>query len=653
MTVYDGHELVARAVVGDIVLTAGEQLVRTVLPAVESPSRSLEVRASFVAKNDRFGPWGFTLPVPDQWQRKFVLLVCDPAQSGLSSDKQQLIERLRIENWNALKTDRTISTIPAHVRPEDLPADPLGWCGFDVVLLAHEGFSELKESQLRMLLEWVEAGGSTCIVPGGGALKEYHARFLNQAAHSPATDQQYVLDSSGRLMSPAAGAGEPPPSALRRYGLGRIALIPGKLDEFLGGPESETRKLTAFLWKMRQDRTAEFLTSGTFLVKTDIPVDQPRPEDNQWAYNPNVSYANLRPKDMQLAQLPLQSGDQLLARLMPEGLRVIPMYLIGVILIVYVVMIGPIDWFLLGAIKRRKWTWISFPAVTIALTLGTVWLAEWYMRVSNNQRTVTFYDIGEEGALARRNRFEVLFHGSERFVTTEVNREIFTAMTLQRFSSAMWLSNQQAQMQQGIDQSHRFTRVADYIGRVPANYSVKQFVTQWTPQLNRRFAIPIGGDRPIEFDWNALADRTVFNPGTVTAGPAREELVRKVQQAFGPTASVAIFAGGKRYILAGDANLFQTGSGINPEVYNQAAPARRYYPGMNVNTQQVNFLEDVSLNALGGLFAVVSQVSPTGGKDFEDMALVDPSDPAQWLLVIAVARGNDLDVYRKLYTGEN
>ena len=52
------------------------------------------------------------------------------------------------------------------------------------------------------------------------------------------------------------------------------------------------------------------------------------------------------------------------------------------------------------------------------------------------------------------------------------------------------------------------------------------------------------------------------------------------------------------------------------------------------------FLDDVSVNGLGGWFAVVSQMSPTGGKDFEDMALVDPSDPDQWLLVVAVVRAD-------------
>ena len=82
--------------------------------------------------------------------------------------------------------------------------------------------------------------------------------------------------------------------------------------------------MLAFFWKMRHDRLDEFMNTGRFLVKSDIPVDQAKPGENEWRNynaNRNVTYAKLRPQDNQLAQLPLQSGDQLLTRLMPEGLR--------------------------------------------------------------------------------------------------------------------------------------------------------------------------------------------------------------------------------------------------------------------------------------------------------------------------------------------
>ena len=42
-------------------------------------------------------------------------------------------------------------------------------------------------------------------------------------------------------------------------------------------------------------------------------------------------------------------------------------------------------------------------------------------------------------------------------------------------------------------------------------------------------------------------------------------------------------------------------------------------------------------------------MAPHGGDNFEDLALLDPTDPGQWLLVIAVADGDSLLLYRHLY----
>lgn len=655
VTIRDGAERLAHAEIDEVVLTTGDQLFRTILPPVDSNNslNAIEVDVAFISKSQKFGPWQFSLRSPSQWQRSLTILISDPWQTRLTTDKQQLVDRLRIETCNADSADRTLSTFPAHVRPEDLSVDSLGYCGFDLVLLAREGFSEVKDGQLRGLLDWVQAGGSLCVIPEDGRLNDYHAQFLNQALHLSSEKPQFSLDSTGRMMSFEESPTGQSSVTLRRHGLGRFAIVSGKLDRLLAENESDVRRMVAFLWKVRRDRLDEFLTTGKFLVRSDVLIDKPDPNDNLWQaqQSRNVSYAALRPKEMQLAPLPLQSGDQLLARLMPKGLQVVPMSLIGLILIVYVLLIGPTDWLVLGAIKRRKWTWISFPVVTISLTLATVWLAEWYMSVSDNHRMVAFHDVGEDGKIARRNRFEVLFQGSERMITSEVSREFLTAMTHQRFSSGLWQSYQQAQLR-GKNQSLVYTPVANYAGRVPASFKVTQFVAQWTPQLNRRFAIPSGKDSPVEFDWSKFADRKVYHPESVTIGQARDVLVQSIRQAFGDTAGIAVIAGGKWHNLAGQPSLSPTVAapfGFDPYGNPIAQPAP-YQNVANVNLAPPSFIEDVSLNAQGGLFAFVSQKSPTGGKDFEDMVLVDPSDAEEWLLVIEVDRGSELVVYRKLYS---
>lgn len=678
VTIVDTYEKLAEVVLDDIVLTSGDQYFRTVLPPVEPvySVNSVDVVVEFIGKNQKFGPWKLPVNTPRQPQRALAILLCDPGRARVSSDTQQLFARLPLDMMNGNATDKTLATRHASVSPEDLPADSLSFCGFDLVVLPHEGFSEVKENQLRALLEWVEAGGSLCVVPGEGALKEYHAQFLSRSVHALPDDPRFLLDPAGRLPFAGGKDAEAPAPVLCRHGLGRVALVLGKPGRLFAEREPDVRRMLAFLWKLRHDRLEAFLATGQFVVKKERVGDAGGPgeddEEDDAATNAQIAAAQaqtraqaqaryqgyqaaqFRHPDHPLSQLPLQSGDELLSRLMPTGLRVVPMFLIGLILILYVVLIGPADWFVLGAIKRRKWTWVTFPAVTIALTLATVWLAEWYMQVRGNRRTVTFHDVGEEGRIARRNRFDVLFEGSERFVMTDLTREIFTAMTLQRFSRGTWQSYQQAQLRSG-DQSHNYTKLARYTGRVPARYSVAQFAAQWTPQLNRRFSIPLADEKPVEFDWKRFADSAVYTPATATdAGAPRTEIIKAVKQAFGESATVVVLAGGKRHHLAGNPVLFDNSSApYGRDVYGNPLPQSPYaYPaGYDPNaTPARSFLEDVSANSLGGLFAAVSQISPTGGKDFEDMSLLDPSDPGQWLLIIAVDRGDDLEFYRKLYT---
>ena len=83
------------------------------------------------------------------------------------------------------------------------------------------------------------------------------------------------------------------------------------------------------------------------------------------------------------------------------------------------------------------------------------------MQITGDRRAVTFHDVGDDGRIARRNRFEVLFQGSERFVTTELTREIFSAMTLQRFSSGMWAQLPAAPIAAGMTRAGSISEVAD------------------------------------------------------------------------------------------------------------------------------------------------------------------------------------------------
>jgi hypothetical protein len=62
-------------------------------------------------------------------------------------------------------------------------------------------------------------------------------------------------------------------------------------------------------------------------------------------------------------------------------------------------------------------------------------------------------------------------------------------------------------------------------------------------------------------------------------------------------------------------------------------------------------LQQTCVRTPRGLFAVVSQISPNGASNFEDLTLLDNTAPNQWLLVVTVREGANFTVYRRLYHG--
>lgn len=60
------------------------------------------------------------------------------------------------------------------------------------------------------------------------------------------------------------------------------------------------------------------------------------------------------------------------------GIRVVPFWIVGGLVLVYILVIGPGDFFLVkNVLKRMELTWLTFPATVVVVTLGALWLAHW------------------------------------------------------------------------------------------------------------------------------------------------------------------------------------------------------------------------------------------------------------------------------------
>jgi hypothetical protein len=581
LTAFEGEQVFGRFRTEEIVLPSGEQLVETMLPSVKSGSEEIGVHLIFLGKRQRINLGTHTLRVPTPFQRIFVTCVCDPFAAA-EDRYRPLVDSLRFERYSPIEADRLVATRSVSVRPSDMPTDPLACCGYDIVLLTNEGFSGLREKQLAALWAWVDAGGRLCIQLQGShsSVDPHHLNFLEEIGVESGIDLW-----------------------LRRKGLGRVVIAQSDAAAVKDLTSSQWRTALAFLWNVRADQTPTLVRTGKWEQRLVNNVAQQAGMQDPYPY---VSPA-------QFAPIPIQSGAGLVHQLMPRNVRVISFGLIAAILFLYVVAIGPADYFVLGWFKQRRLTWITFPAVTAGFTLLAVWLSHAYMATGGNRRAAVVLDVGDSGKIVRQSRFELLFSSTPCTMTTELRREVFTPLDHQRFgvaSQSLYRGN--PSLQSGP------MGPPGYDGRVPQRYTVTQHIAQWTPQLNRRFSISPEVD-PAGLDWGTTQ--------SITTPQGQQELRQRIMNHFGSDVSIWLFHG---------------------ESMQHLSPSQTRLPWQYLE----GFLQQTSAPRGLGLFGVVSQIAPTGGDNFEDLSLLDPSNPKEWAIVVAVERGEDLLIYRKLYTGE-
>ncbi len=92
------------------------------------------------------------------------------------------------------------------------------------------------------------------------------------------------------------------------------------------------------------------------------------------------------------------------------GVRSVSFFLIGFIIIAYLALIGPGDYFFLRKVGlRMEWTWVTFPAVILLASVGIWSLATWWKGTSLKMNHVEVVDIDLESQLVRSTTWFHLF----------------------------------------------------------------------------------------------------------------------------------------------------------------------------------------------------------------------------------------------------
>ena len=309
---------------------------------------------------------------------------------------------------------------------------------------------------------------------------------------------------------------------------------------------------------------------------------------------------------------------EMIVALMPRDVQAVPVWLLSSMILVYIAAIGFGDYIVLGRLKRRRWTWFTFPAMTLLVSLLAIGTAKGYLGTSQELSAVEFRDVAEDGTICRVQRFELLFRSSSGRSVTKLDNAAFTPVARQA------PTNQYPQYPQNAAQSLD-TQMVLIEGIPTAQATVTQQIEQWKPQLNRTVTFPRGQKAPLTLP--------TLGPGMSLSAPQfAKQLEAKVREALPNYEGHFCFA--NTGVVAGQNALHHTVNNIGGTGLLQ----------LMTNCQPLG----TSPNQGGsGLFTLFNQISPSADTGLADMVIATPGHE---VLCVAVREANnELVIYRWRY----
>lgn len=586
---------------GDLTISAGDYRMRVMIPPLPVP-REIEnvvIHGRFVGKNGVIEfPDEYNAQVAGSHKRQFVLGISQPKTKLHRPDGLSFADRLPLEQFNRNPDTRTDwLTYPQQIPPEDLPATSVGYFIFDLLVLEEEGFSDLKEPQLRAIGDWVEAGGSLLVITTR-AVQPRHRDFLNRLVRSQGQEAVFWRDDRGMLSVLGDDASE---SFVKSApGLGRVVVIHREIKrrDFFESPA--WNDIVQSLWKVRTDQHDGIRTTGVWGAKT-------MPMQNNYLRPPAFS------------PVPLTNGEKLYELLIPSRVEGIPLRTVVTILVLFLLAAAPGDYLLLGFLRRRKYTWVLFTVVSLGFTLLTVRLAQSHMGRIDYRTHLTFVDLGSDTKAVRSTKIDMIFAATERVLETPTRDEIYLSLNQRRVVSQRQLNPRY------FDASFDEYPLAEdpdvplAEGRAVGSYLIRQQMRQWSPRFQRITACapdvtvpPIVWERQADETWETAAGRSRY--------------YQRVSQTV-PGATLLLMRHRETHVVSAQ------GEGTS------ALPADEQ--------TLLSLIAEMSRRTDQGMFSLVSQISPNGADGFEDLSVVDPSDLTRWWIMLVVPEGLNHTVYRK------
>lgn len=447
-------------------LTQGDRIVRMLLPATAGPQFWMRhwMHVVFVGKDREYDLGDFDVAFQSDRHKCGLCRIVSPANTIGASLEDEIARQMRFEAFLEQDTTQQAATwIPNTViapwEVQDMPLSAFYYTPFDIVFLGSAAFGAASAKQVDTLDQWVQAGGRLCLCIRD-PLPDHHDSFVRE-----------LLAAAGDELEPGQRGWPLPPSNspawLARRGLGRVGLVVINSSADNAALTAGLQSLHNFLWMIPKPYRPQRVPGDDIFSQSDDALRNSI--DRRQTTNLVVRRKN--EYDFLVSHL-----NELL---LPSNVRIMPLGLTGLLLWSYLILIGPVDYFVLRYFRLQRWTWVTFPLTTVLLAILCVQVSNAYLTSQDHGKKLVIRDLDEAGNLLLENRFQMTFSGRRATTTDEVSSAMASVMSFE--DSARRIGP--TAMSFGTDAV--FSKLS---GSIPANYRVDRTIDKWSPRLDRYLA---------------------------------------------------------------------------------------------------------------------------------------------------------------------